>query len=103
MVAASFIKEKLGLNWAWLIPALIETVHLLSLPGCATTTEEAEHDLDRLAAVLELRCTAARRMGADEPVLELVTSQLRVLARRLEVTGTALYAHARLGPAGELR
>lgn len=75
---------------------LEQTMDMLSLHGCATTAEEVEHDLDRLAAVLELRCTAARRLGVDEPALELVTSQLRTLARRLEPTKDALYAHARL-------
>jgi hypothetical protein len=75
---------------------LEETIDMLSLPGCATTAEEVEHDLDRLAAVLELRTAEARRMGHDEPVIEVVTSQLRTLARRLEATGTALYAHVRL-------
>lgn len=73
-----------------------ETIETLSLAGCATTAEEVEHDLDRLAAVLELRSAEARRVGVDEPALEIVTSHLRTLARRLEVTGTALYAHARL-------
>src|SRR5258705_7626864 len=33
VVAASFVKEQLGLNYAWLIPALIETVHrMIALP-----------------------------------------------------------------------
>ncbi|HUM15850.1 MAG TPA: hypothetical protein VL086_09180 [Candidatus Nitrosotalea sp.] len=76
--------------------SLEETISMLSLSGCATSAEEAEHDLDRLAAVLELRSADARRLGVEEPVLELVTSQLRTLARRLEATGDALYAHARL-------
>ena len=75
---------------------LEETLDLLSLPGCATTVEEVEHDLDRLAEVLELHCAQAERLGVDEPAIELVKSQLLTLARRLEGTKDALYAHARL-------
>ena len=76
--------------------SLEETLQTLSLFGCATVAEEVEYDLDRLAEVLELRCAAARREGVTEPAVELVKSQLRTLARRLEGTKDALYAHARL-------
>ncbi len=36
------------------------------------------------------------RLGGDKLALELVGSQLLTLARRLEGTAAALYAHARL-------
>jgi hypothetical protein len=75
---------------------LEQTLDVLSLFGCATTAEEVQHDLDRVAAVLELRCAEARRLGHGEPAIELVTSQLLTLARRLEATSDALYAHASL-------
>lgn len=75
---------------------LEETMMELSLGGCATTVEETWHDLDRLAAVLDLRCAAASRQGFSEGALELVKGQLRQLARNLEQTERALYAHARL-------
>lgn len=76
--------------------SLEKAIDMLSLAGGATTAEEVEHDLDRLASILELRCEAARGRGVSEPAIELVKSQLLTIARRLEGQKDVLYAHARL-------
>ena len=72
------------------------TVLATTLPffaRAATIVEEMWHDLDHMAGVLDQRLDGLGAESDDRAFLELMTSGIREVARRLEQTEVALAAY----------
>lgn len=59
----------------------------------ATIVDETRHELDRMAGALDQRVGQLGADSAERAVLEVVTSGIRELARRLEQVEVALSAY----------
>ncbi len=72
------------------------TVLATTLPffaRAAMIVEEMWHDLDEMAGVLDQRLDRLGAAGDERAFLELMTSEIRKVARRLEQTEVALAAY----------
>jgi hypothetical protein len=77
-------------NQDGLRPPIVVATTLPFFACAATIVDEAWHELDRMAGALDLRTEQLSADSADRAVLELMTSGIRELARRLEQTEVAL-------------
>lgn len=73
---------------------LEETLERVSLFGCATAQEETYCDIDRVVVTLDAFSDSDQLPPPE--TLRLLREKLFHMARRLEETTEALYAHARL-------
>jgi hypothetical protein len=72
------------------------TVVATTLPffaRAATIVDETWHELDRMASALDQRAGQLSADSTERALLELMTSGMRELARRLEQTEVALSAY----------
>lgn len=72
------------------------TVLATTLPffaRAAMIVDETWHDLDQMAGVLDQRLGQLRAESEERAFLELMTSGIREIARRLEQTEVALAAY----------
>lgn len=72
------------------------TVVATTLPffaRAASIVDETWHELDRMAGALDQRTEQLSTDSADRAILELMTSGIREVARRLEQTEVALSAY----------
>lgn len=78
------------------------TVLATTLPffaRAAMIVDETWHDLDHMAGVLDQRLGQLRAESEERAFLELMTSGIREVARRLEQTEVALAAYDSVGRA----
>lgn len=74
-------------------PPIVVATTLPFFARAATIVDEIWHELDRTADALDQRVGQLSADSAECAVLELLTSAIRELARRLEQTEVALSAY----------
>jgi hypothetical protein len=74
-------------------PTIVVATTLPFFARAATIVDETWHELDRVAGALDQRVGRLSADSAEREALELMTSGMRELARRLEQTELALSAY----------
>jgi hypothetical protein len=74
-------------------PPIVVATTLLFFARAATIVDETWHEIDRVASALDQRAVQLSADSAERAVLELMTTGMRELARRLEQTEAALSAY----------
>ena len=74
-------------------PPIVVATTLPFFARAATIVDETWHELDRMASALDQYVGQLSADSAERAVLELMTSGMRELARRLEQTEVALSAY----------
>jgi hypothetical protein len=75
------------------LPPTVVATTLPFFSRAASIVDETWHELDRMAGALDQRAEQLSTDSADRAILELLTSGIREVARRLERAEVALAAY----------